>query len=171
MHLPDLPPDLRFPALPRDEQGLRYAFEAKRAAMGPYIVERWGWDEALQLRLHGERFAEKPFFKIVWRGRAVGTVSLMRLADHIRFGEFYLFPEHQRRGIGSTILEHCLALADAHAVPVRLEYLKWNPVGTLYRRRGFAVIGETEIHGSCSGRPERSACPERRRRRDLEQLQ
>lgn len=105
-----------------------------------------GWDEALQLRLHGERFAEKPFFRIVWRGRAVGTVSLMRLADHIRFGEFYLFPEHQRRGIGSTILEHCLALADAHAVPVRLEYLKWNPVGTLYRRHGFAIIGETEIH-------------------------
>jgi GNAT superfamily N-acetyltransferase len=146
MHLPDLPPDLQFPALLRDEQALRYAFEAKRAAMGPYIVQRWGWDEALQLRLHSERFAEKPFFKIVWRGHDVGTVSLMRLADCVRFGEFYLFPEHQRRGIGSSILGHCLALADATAVPVRLEYLKWNPVGALYRRHGFTVIGETEIH-------------------------
>lgn len=98
------------------------------------------------MRRHGERFAEKPFFKFVWRGQAVGTVSLMRLADCIRFSEFHLFPEHQRRGIGSMILEHCLALADAHAVPVRLEYLKWNPVGTLYRRHGFTIVGETEIH-------------------------
>jgi GNAT superfamily N-acetyltransferase len=146
MHLPDLPPDLQFVALARDEPALRYAFEAKRAAMGPYIVQRWGWDEALQLRLHRERFADKPFCKIVWRQQDVGTLSLMRLADFIRFGEFYLFPEHQRRGIGSKILQHCLSLADAEALPVRLEYLKWNPVGSLYRRHGFAVVGETDIH-------------------------
>lgn len=113
---------------------------------GPYIVERWGWDESLQNRLHSERFSEKPFFKIVWRDRAVGTVSLMRLADHIRFGEFYLFPELQRQGLGGRILRHCLGIADAEGVPVRLEHLKWNPVGTLYRRHGFTVVGETEIH-------------------------
>ena len=51
MHIPDLPPDLRFPILPQDEDALRYSFEAKRAAMGPYIMAHWGWDEALQLRL------------------------------------------------------------------------------------------------------------------------
>ena len=146
MHTPDLPPDLHFATLPHDEDALRYSFEAKRAAMGPYILARWRWDEAVQLRLHRERFAEKPFFKIVWRGQAIGTVSLMRLADCVRFGEFYLFPAHQRRGIGSAILSHCLALADAEGMPVRLEYLKWNPVGTLYRRLGFSVIGETDIH-------------------------
>jgi GNAT superfamily N-acetyltransferase len=117
MHVPDLPPDLRFPSLPQDEEAFRYSFEVKRAAMGPYIVAHWGWDEALQLRLHGERF-----------------------------GEFYLLPAYQRRGIGSGIIEHCLALADAQGSPVRLEYLKWNPVGALYRRHGFVTIGETEIH-------------------------
>jgi GNAT superfamily N-acetyltransferase len=146
MPIPDLPPDLHFPALPQDEDALRYSFEARRAAMGPYIVARWGWDEALQLRLHSERFAEKPFFRMVWRSEDIGTVSLMRLADCVRFGEFYLFPGYQRRGTGSAILRHCLALADAEGMPVRLEYLKWDPVGTLYRRHGFAVIGETEIH-------------------------
>lgn len=146
MHLPDLPPDLQFPALPRDEQALRYSFEVKRAAMGTYIESHWGWDEALQLRLHSERFAEKPFSKIVWRGEDVGTVSLMWLTDYVRFGEFYLLPAYQRCGVGGKILNHCLALVDAKGLPVRLEYLKWNPVGTLYRRHGFAVIGETEIH-------------------------
>ena len=58
MHIPSLLPDLHFPALPHDKDALRYSFEAKRMAMGPYIVAHWGWDEALQLRLHRERFAE-----------------------------------------------------------------------------------------------------------------
>ncbi|MDP1961267.1 MAG: GNAT family N-acetyltransferase [Reyranella sp.] len=146
MHLPDLPPDIQFHALPKDEQALGFSFEAKRAAMGPYIVQRWGWDEALQMRLHRERFGEKPFFKVVQDDRVIGTVSVMPLADHVRFGEFYLFPEFQRHGLGGAILRHCLALADAQGLPVRLEYLKWNPVGTLYRRHGFAVIGETKVH-------------------------
>jgi GNAT superfamily N-acetyltransferase len=132
--------------LPKDEQALRYSFEAKRAAMGPYITQRWEWDEALQRQLHGERFGEKPFFKVMRRDHAIGTVSVMRLADHVRFGEFYLFPEFQRHGLGGAILRHCLALADAQDLPVRLEYLKWNPVGTLYQRHGFAVIDESETH-------------------------
>jgi hypothetical protein len=29
---------------------------------------------------------------------------------------------------------------------VRLQHLKWNPVGSLYRRHGFSVIDETENH-------------------------
>jgi len=146
LHLPDLPPDVRFVALGRDERALAWSFDVKRAAMRPYIEARWGWDVALQKRLHRERFEEKPFTRIVWRDRAVGTVSLMCLATYIRFGEFYLFPEFQRLGLGSRILRHCLQLSDATSLPVRLEHLKWNPVGSLYRRHGFAVTGETEIH-------------------------
>ena len=154
MHLPDLPPDIRFHLLPKDEPALRYSFEAKRAAMGPYITRRWGWDETLQRRLHGERFGAKPFFKVIRRDQPIGTVSMMLLADHVRFGEFHLFPDGAQhpRGIaridrvGRRIVRQCLALADAQGLPVRLEYLKWNPVGTLYRRHGFAAIAESEIH-------------------------
>jgi GNAT superfamily N-acetyltransferase len=146
MLLPDLLPDLRFPLLPKDEEAFRQSFEIKRAAMAPYIVQRWGWNEALQLRLHHERFTEKPFSAIDWCERRVGTLSLMTLRSHIRFGEFYLLPEVQRQGLGSRILCHCLALADAKGLPVRLEYLKWNPVGTLYRRHGFEITGESDIH-------------------------
>ncbi len=146
MHLPDLLPDIQFPVLPQSEQALRYSFEAKRAAMGPYIVERWGWDEALQMQTHQTHFGQKPFFKIVHDERDVGTVSVMRLDDHIRFGEFYLFPDYQGKGLGTRVLRHCLSLADEQGVPVRLEHLKWNPVGTLYRRHGFTVVGDSKIH-------------------------
>jgi GNAT superfamily N-acetyltransferase len=144
--IPDLAPDVTFPLLPRDESSLHYSYEVKRAAMGPHIAKKWGWDDALQQRLHRDRFDEKPFFKIARHGHGIGTVSLAQSADHLRFGEFYLLPDFQRQGIGSLILRHCLQLADAQCLPVRLEYLKWNPVGSLYGRHGFVVTGETEIH-------------------------
>jgi GNAT superfamily N-acetyltransferase len=146
MQLPALAPDIEFARLPSTTEGFRFSFEVKRAALGPYIVERWGWDEAVQRGIHEARLAEKPFFEIRRVGEAVGTVSVHRHPDHIRFGEFYLLPPHQGHGLGTRILRHCLSLADDLGIPVRLEYLKWNPVGSLYRRHGFVVIGESEIH-------------------------
>ena len=146
MDIPDLPPDIRFARLPLTEEAVRASFEVKRAALGPIIVQRWEWDEAFQQQIHRQHFREKPFFGIARDGRQIGTVSLMPVERTLRFGEFYLYPDQQGHGLGSRILRHCLALADAGALPVRLEYLKWNPVGSLYRRHGFVVIGETDIH-------------------------
>ncbi len=68
-----------------------------------------------------------------------------------------MFPEFQRHGLGSRILKHFLALADAERATVRLEYLKWNPVGTLYLRHGFTVISETDIHWLMERNPGQSA--------------
>ena len=78
--------------------------------------------------------------------QAVGTIALTAFVDHMRLDEFYLLPSHQRQGLGTRILKHCLAIADARGLPLRLQYLKWNPVGSLYRRHSFTVIDETEIH-------------------------
>jgi len=103
--------------------------------------------------MHQVRFAEKPFFAIWWADSAVGVLSWSVCLDHARFGEFYLFYRYQGRGLGSRILEHALAQADAANLPVRLEYLKWNPVGTLYKRYGFFVTHETDSHFFLERRP------------------
>lgn len=153
MHLPDLEPDTHFAPLPRTEPAFRLSFEVKRAALGPHIARRWGWDDALQQDLHRRRFETKPFLAIVVAGQDVGTLSLIRADDHIRFGEFYLLPARQGAGMGTRILRHCLALTDAAGLRVRLEYLKWNPVGSLYRRHGFREIAETDTHWYLERRP------------------
>lgn len=114
--------------------------------MGPYVMQKWGWGDDYQLTVHQRHFEEKPFFAIE-RGRArIGTISVQKMDRYIRFGEFYLLPSEQRGGLGTRILTHCLDAADTLRLPVRLEYLKWNPVGSLYKRHGFVVTGETEIH-------------------------
>jgi len=146
MDIPDLPPDISFDRLPQTPEARDFAFEVKRAAMGPHIIARWGWDEAFQRNLHEQRFRNTPFSRIIHNGQAIGTIALTALADHLRLDEFYLLPAHQGQGLGTRILSHCLAIADARGMPLRLRYLKWNPVGSLYRRHGFTVIDETEIH-------------------------
>jgi GNAT superfamily N-acetyltransferase len=146
MELPPLPPNLAFRQLGACKDDIAFAFEAKRAALGPHIVARWGWDEAFQRDVHTRRFREKPIFDIRRDGKRIGTVSFQVLHDHVRFGEFYVFPVYQGRGTGSAILAHCLTVADGLGLPVRLEYLHWNPVGSLYVRHGFREIGRSDIH-------------------------
>jgi GNAT superfamily N-acetyltransferase len=146
MDIPDLPPDISFDRLPHTPEARDFAFEVKRAALGPDILARWGWDEGFQRNFHEQRFRDTPFSRIMHNGRAVGTIAPTVLADHLRLDEFYLLPAHQGQGIGTRILNHCLAIADAHRAPIRLRYLRWNPVGSLYQRHGFMVIDESEIH-------------------------
>ena len=146
MDIPDLPPDISFDLLPQTPEARDFAFEVKRAAMGPHIMARWGWDEAFQRNFHEQRFRDTPLSRIVLKEQAVGTIALTALANHLRLDEFYLLPARQGQGLGTRILSHCLAIADTRRRPLRLRYLKWNPVGSLYRRHGFKVIGEPEIH-------------------------
>ncbi|MET0679004.1 MAG: GNAT family N-acetyltransferase [Bradyrhizobium sp.] len=146
INIPDLPPDIRFAALPDSAEAFEFSFAVKKQALGPHIRARWPWDEEYQRQIHRLRLAEKLFFAIHRNDDAIGTLSWQAHPDHFRFGEFYLLARHQRGGLGTRILRHALALADAAGLPVRLEYLKWNPVGTLYLRHGFRSIGETGIH-------------------------
>ena len=146
MDLPPLPPDVQFVLLPKTDEAFRFTFEVKRSAMGPYIEEKWGWNEEYQHETHRRHFNAKPFFQIVYQRENVGTVSFDRCDSYFRFGEFYLFPPFQRKGLGTRILRHCVNVADSYGLPVRLEHLKWNPVGSLYKRNGFSTVGESEIH-------------------------
>ncbi|TEW49288.1 GNAT family N-acetyltransferase [Psychromonas algicola] len=123
-----------------------FAFEAKKQAMGPHIESKWGWDENFQRLLHEQRFSEKPWFIILVNGEAIGTVSIHDVGKHTRFGEFYLLIKFQRKGIGTKVLQKFLSECDADSKKVTLEYLKWNPVGSLYKRNGFEVTSENEIH-------------------------
>ncbi|MDO8285992.1 MAG: GNAT family N-acetyltransferase [Rhodoferax sp.] len=130
-------------AVPEDYE---FSFEAKRQALGPHIAVRWDWNEDFQDEMHRKRWSERPWSIIQNEEQSIGTLSVEEKEDHIRFGEFYLFPEHQRQGIGSRVLRLVLDKADTLRLPVRLEYLKWNPVATLYLRNGFGVVSQNDIH-------------------------
>ena len=135
-------PNLR----PAREDEFDFAFEAKRQAMGPHIMAKWGWNEELQLAHHKSRWEEKPWSIIVVDNTAIGTVSLDWRAEYLQFGEFYIFDAYRAQGFGTRVIQATLVEADRRRIETRLEYLKWNPVASLYLRHGFRVVGENDIH-------------------------
>jgi GNAT superfamily N-acetyltransferase len=137
---------------PAEESDFAFAFKAKHEALGPHVRVRWGWNESFQLGVHTKRWGERPWFIVEGPGESIGTVSVQLESGRVRFGEFYLLPRWQGQGFGSRVLSFVVREADVEAMPVELEYLKWNPVGSLYKRHGFEVVGESEIH-YCMHRP------------------
>ena len=129
------------------DSDFEFTFDAKKQALGPYVIERWGWDETYQREIHKQRWRERPWSLITLENDPIGTVSIQHLNDYYnRFGEFYILEAFQGQGIGTKVLQSFLAQCDQEQKRVKLEYLKWNPVGSLYRRNGFKVIDENEIH-------------------------
>ncbi|TAG46628.1 MAG: N-acetyltransferase [Betaproteobacteria bacterium] len=141
---------------PARSDEIDFAFEVKRDAMGPHIVTKWAWDEDFQMGHHSKRWAERTWYIICCDSDRIGTVALDWEATHLRFGEFYILGKHHGQGIGSKVLRDVLAQADTRSLETRLEFLKWNPVGSLYRRYGFKVVAENEIH-YLAVRPARTA--------------
>lgn len=131
------------PARPED---FALAFALKRDAMEAHVAAKWGWDQEFQREHHRRRWAEKPWHIIEIDDEPVGTVSAHWLPTHLRFGEFYLASRCRNKGLGTIVLRETLAQADAKRLETRLEYLKWNPVASLYLRHGFRVVGENDIH-------------------------
>lgn len=131
---------------PAAEGDSRFAYEVKRAALGPYIQRTWGWDEQEQLAFHAREWELRRPDIIVLDGRDVGTFRCVRREEDYHVASFYLLPEFQGRGIGSRLLRRVLSRADADGVPVRLEVLRINPARSLYERVGFHPCGETETH-------------------------
>jgi ribosomal protein S18 acetylase RimI-like enzyme len=130
----------------RTAEDSEVAFALKREALGPHIIAKWGWDEPYQRTVHAQRWSSKRFFRIVLDGATVGTVAVDEAPDHVRVGEFYVAPAHQNQGIGTAVLRPILLNASKRQLVVRLECLKWNPALSFYKRHGFVVTAESEIH-------------------------
>lgn len=123
-----------------------FAYAVKRAAMGPYVRPKWGWDDAEQRGIMRARWDAKTCYRIRVDDQPVGLIAIDEREDEIEVSEFYIEPSMHGRGIGSEVLGEVFERARHHGVPVRLRVLKWNPAGRLYRRHGFRVTGETEDH-------------------------
>ena len=138
---------------PAIQEDFEFAFMTKKDALGAHIRARWGWDEEYQRSVHELRWSEKPWSIIMLNDASIGTVSVQNESESARFGEFYLLAQFRGRGLGSFILGDFCEECDAARQSARLEYLKWNPVGSLYKRHGFEVISENDIHYFMVRRP------------------
>ena len=129
------------------EQDSEFVFLVKKASLGEYIDQTWGWDEDFQRQFHKSLYEPAKTQIIVAGGCDVGWMVVVETATEFELQELYLEPEHQSRGIGSHLIGLLLSEATRQMKPVKLQVLKVNVrARQLYERLHFRIVSETDTH-------------------------
>lgn len=84
-------------------------------------------------------------YLVSWRGvELVGAIAWRDLGDHLDIDRLMVDPAAHRQGVGTTLLQAVLELAEGR--PVVVSTGRDNAPGiALYVRHGFAVEGDEEV--------------------------
>ena len=126
--------------IPADETHLEFSYRVKKASLGEYITQIWGWDEVIQRDFHAKSWGEDKPHIITYRNIPIGTITTVEGTGHIDIVHFYILPNYQSKGIGTYLLRDISTRADQTGRVVKLQFLKINPVKSLYERHYFNIV-------------------------------
>jgi ribosomal protein S18 acetylase RimI-like enzyme len=109
--------------------------------------------ERARERLRQSFFPEHTAF-IVLDGQRIGFSTFRPAADGFHLDHLYVHPHRQSRGVGSYVLRHLLAQADARQLPVSLGALRDSLSNRFYQRHGFVLTREDEWDNYYVRKPE-----------------
>jgi GNAT superfamily N-acetyltransferase len=141
---------------PAEDRDYAFALDLYLTTMGPLTAELMTWDEDKQTASFGRQWQVEQARIIQCDGRDVGWMQAQDAASEIILQQFFIVPDHQRKGIGSEALTQLLAEWDPGGKPVMLTVLRNNPARRLYERFGFAVTDEIGVKLRMKLRPARS---------------
>jgi GNAT superfamily N-acetyltransferase len=104
----------------------------------------FAWDEARQTVNFSGRFLADEVSIISLDGRDIGWVQIAESESEIFLKQFFIHSAHQRRGIGTRLLQDLLKRAALAGKPVTLGVVKGNPARSLYERHGFQITSEDD---------------------------
>ena len=118
---------------------------ALRVAVMRESLERIGRFDAARAR---ERFRSSFEAHATWRilvdGAFAGCVALKDEGDALRVDHFYLVAAAQGHGLGSAVLTHLVAQAQAVGKPLRVAALVQSDANRFYQRHGFVPVSKSE---------------------------
>jgi ribosomal protein S18 acetylase RimI-like enzyme len=105
------------------------------------------WDEAKERTQFHEQLQLPHTLVIEHKGASVGFLMTLERGEDIELHTLCVTPEHQGRGLGSTVTRQLLDDARRRKCGVVLAVLKANSAArSLYERLGFAVTEESVHH-------------------------
>jgi len=132
---------------PATDSDLALAYRIKKAAFKQYVDQVWGWDENYQQQRHAQDFRPSTIRIITYLDTDVGWLDLRKHWRGLFLAAFYILPDYQGRGIGSSVLQQLLLEAKTNKVSLSLGVLKVNTrAKKLYEKFGFKVESETDTH-------------------------
>jgi ribosomal protein S18 acetylase RimI-like enzyme len=108
----------------------------------------WGWNHDVQATRFRDAFATNltELQIIQCAAERIGYIQVIEEPTRVFLAAVEIAPSHQRRGIGTSLIEDVCKRGDSIGLPVELQVLKVNPAKHLYERLGFSTQAETETH-------------------------
>lgn len=123
------------------------SYDIRKNALGDYVKQTRGWDEAWQMKYHAEDFNPEILSIIEVNGEPAGSLEVYSENDNMIVSGLYIIDAYQNLNIGTRIMSTILDEAKLKNANVRLQVLKVNlKAKTLYEKLGFKVYNETEKH-------------------------
>lgn len=119
-------------------------FGLYKRALGQFVTEIWGWDQAWQQREFARHFDPENITVAVVDGKPVGYCHVEEQAHELFIRMLLLRPDYQGRGIGTRLLNAVIESAQAQSKGVSLQVFKLNKrARKFYERHGFRVDSTT----------------------------
>ena len=140
--------------IPATDQHCTFARDLTRRAMLRYYHE---FDLLWIEEAFDQAWSWREQWLIVEGETVLGFCSLSQDRQALYIRELHLVEDARGRGIGTQVLEQLAGWAGERRLPLmRLTVFKSNPAQALYRRRGFAAVGEDD----CFVRMQRAIDPQ-----------
>ena len=118
--------------------------ELRIAAMRESLERVGRFDPArARERLRKTFYPEHTRF-IVYGGKKIGFYTFRPAEDCLQLDHLYVHPDHQSKGVGSSVAKKLAAEADALRRPIRVGALRNSASNRFYQRHGFAKEREDE---------------------------
>lgn len=75
------------------------------------------------------------FFFAMEDGEVVGAIGIMMMSDCVYIANLMVLPDHQHKGIGETLLQEAVRLAEASSLP--LVCMPFRSAEGFYKKQGF----------------------------------
>ncbi len=127
-------------ALPADYP---FALDLYVTTIKPLATAWMEWVDQDQEAQFASLWRPDDSWMITLNGEDVGWVEFRRTGDEIFLKQLYISPTHQRRGIGSQVMQLLLQERCRAAKTMALFVLKNNPALRFFKRHAFDVVRET----------------------------
>ena len=119
-------------------------FKLYGLVMRCYVSEIWGWDEQWQENDFSAHFDPKGIILVHKERELVGYSHVENRGGRLYIRMIVVHPHHQRKGIGSKLLESVIASGKEQSKSIGLEVFKINDEAKkFYEKHGFNLEGET----------------------------